>query len=103
MYNGLFIRTSKIKGTTPPAGNQSDMGVVIPQSRPTPATQESTDEADGQATLFASRPFGVYTFAAALMRLYGAYAVHNPVAYQLALWGYVIAAAHYTSEALVYR
>ena len=49
-----------------------------------------------------SRTFGTWTFLASIIRLYAAYNISNPLMYQLALWTYVIALAHFASEWLVF-
>ena len=60
-------------------------------------------KARDQVTPLAGRLFGTYTFLAGLLRIYGAYYIDNPIAYQLALLGFVIAALHFTSELVIYK
>jgi hypothetical protein len=49
-----------------------------------------------------SRTFGTWTFLSSVIRLYAAYNISDPLIYQLALWTYVIALAHFASEWLVF-
>jgi hypothetical protein len=55
-----------------------------------------------QVTPLAARLFGVYTILAGVIRIYGAYRLDDPALYQLCLFTHVLAAAHFTSEALVF-
>lgn len=56
-----------------------------------------------QVTPLAARLFGTYTLAVGLIRLYAAYGLQNKFLYQLGIWTHVIAAAHFTSEMLVFK
>jgi len=38
-----------------------------------------------------------------VIRLYGAYNIHDKLVYELCIWTYVIAFAHFTSELFVFR
>ncbi|EXJ89074.1 hypothetical protein A1O3_02138 [Capronia epimyces CBS 606.96] len=96
IYNGLFVpRVSSSTSTTPDDS--------VSQLVPVAGDDRQAAKAKDQVNPLAGRLFGVYTFVAGLLRIYGAYHVENPVAYQLALWGYVVAAVHFTSELLVYK
>ncbi|KAL1969856.1 hypothetical protein VTN77DRAFT_7365 [Rasamsonia byssochlamydoides] len=54
------------------------------------------------ANLLSARTFGTWTFLSAVVRMYAAYHITSPVAYDLALWTYGIALGHFVSEWLVY-
>ncbi|EEA21091.1 ergosterol biosynthesis protein [Talaromyces marneffei ATCC 18224] len=54
------------------------------------------------STPLAARTFGTWTFVSAVIRAYAAYNIHNPVAYDMAIWTYGIALVHFTTEWLVY-
>lgn len=54
------------------------------------------------STPLASRTFGTWTLLSSVVRLYAAYNISNPVAYDLALWTYGIALTHFVSEWAVY-
>lgn len=56
-----------------------------------------------QVTPLAARLFGVYTVLAGVIRVYGAYRVNDPALYQLCLFTHLLAAAHFVSEALVFK
>ncbi|KAK4694796.1 hypothetical protein P7C71_g2840, partial [Lecanoromycetidae sp. Uapishka_2] len=49
-----------------------------------------------------SRIFGTWTFLSSVIRLYAAYNISNPPIYQLAMWAYAAAWAHFMSEWLVF-
>ncbi|KXT15052.1 hypothetical protein AC579_1490 [Pseudocercospora musae] len=49
-----------------------------------------------------ARTFGTWTALSSIIRLYAAYNIHDPLIYQLALWSYVVAFAHFLSEWLVF-
>ncbi|KAJ5273282.1 Ergosterol biosynthetic protein 28 [Penicillium angulare] len=44
------------------------------------------------------RVFGTWTFLSAVIRMTAAYNLTTPVAYDLAIWTYVIALTHFTGE-----
>ncbi|KAH7063980.1 ergosterol biosynthesis protein-like protein [Paraphoma chrysanthemicola] len=54
-------------------------------------------------TALSSRTFGTWTFLAAVIRLYAAYNITNGAVYQLAIWAYVCAFVHFTSEWTVFK
>ena len=49
-----------------------------------------------------ARTFGTWTALSSIVRLYTAYNITNPLLYQLCLWTYGIAFAHFLSEWLVF-
>lgn len=55
-----------------------------------------------EVTHLQSRTFGTWTLLASIIRIYAAYNISDPVMYQIALWTYVIAWAHFMSEWLVF-
>ncbi|KAH0544294.1 hypothetical protein FGG08_001557 [Glutinoglossum americanum] len=56
-----------------------------------------------QTTPLSARTFGTWTALSSVIRLYAAYHVTNPQVYQMALFSYVIAWAHFMSEWLIFR
>jgi len=50
------------------------------------------------ANELSARTFGTWTFLTSIVRLYAAYNIDNPAAYQLAIWTYAVAFAHFMSE-----
>lgn len=53
-------------------------------------------------TPLSGRTFGTWTFLSAIVRLYAAFNIHDPVLYQLAFATYGIAFAHFMSEWFVF-
>ncbi|PWW73481.1 Erg28-like protein [Tuber magnatum] len=53
-------------------------------------------------TALSSRTFGTWTVLSAILRVYAAYHIHDPVVYDLAMWSYAVAGAHFVSEWLVF-
>jgi len=53
-------------------------------------------------TPLSARTFGTWTALSSIVRLYGAYYISNPVVYEMVLWTYGIAFAHFASEWLVF-
>ncbi|KAA8902234.1 Erg28 like protein-domain-containing protein [Sphaerosporella brunnea] len=53
-------------------------------------------------TALSTRTFGTWTFLSAVVRAYAAYHIANPQVYDLCLWSYVLAAAHFVSEWLLF-
>ncbi|KAG5207120.1 Ergosterol biosynthetic protein 28 [Trichophyton interdigitale] len=53
-------------------------------------------------TPLSSRKFGTWTFLSSVIRMYAAYYVSNPQVYDLAMWTYGIALAHFASEWLIF-
>lgn len=49
-----------------------------------------------------ARTFGTWTALSSVVRLYAAYNITDPLVYQLCLWTYGIAFAHFVSEWLVF-
>jgi Erg28 like protein len=56
-----------------------------------------------QTTPLSARTFGTWTAITSIVRLYAAYHITNPQVYQLALFSYVVALAHFLSEWLIFK
>lgn len=54
------------------------------------------------ATPLSSRTFGTWTFLSAIIRMYAAYHIYDPLVYDIARWTYGIALLHFVSEWLVF-
>jgi len=50
-----------------------------------------------------SRTFAIWTFTAAIIRIYCAYHINEKTIYDVAIWSYVAALAHFASEWLLFR
>lgn len=53
-------------------------------------------------TALSTRTFGTWTFLSAIIRLYAAYNLSDPLIYQLTLWTYAVAFFHFATEWLVF-
>lgn len=94
IYNGLFVPNSS---TT----NVDSVHKLTPVT--STASLKDKPTATDQVTPLAARLFGVYTILAGVIRIYGAYRVHDPALYQLCLFTHMLAAAHFTSEIVVFK
>lgn len=57
-----------------------------------------------EVTNLSARTFGTWTFLTSIVRLYGAYnIVGNKQMYDLCIWTFVVAGAHFASEWLVFK
>ena len=70
-------------------------------------TTENTREvylgSGSETSALSSRIFGTWTIVSATVRFYAAYNISNPHLYQLAIWVYAIAWAHFMSEWLLFK
>ena len=57
----------------------------------------------GTVSQLSSRTFGTWSFVNALIRFYAAYNITHPALYQLTMWTYAVALAHFLSEWLYFR
>lgn len=75
------------------------------QSKDLALTKKVYDSArPGQVTDLSARTFGTWTFITSIIRYYGAYhIVGNKSVYEMVMWTFVVAGAHFISEWLVYR
>jgi hypothetical protein len=69
-----------------------------------PATSAaSASIAQDQVTPLAARLFGTWTLIASLVRIYAAYNLKYAHMYDLAIWTYVVALGHFSSEMFIYK
>lgn len=99
LYNGRFVTNHSL----PPASDRFNPEDSIAKVKPASSTGKDSEKAKDQVSPLAARLFGVYTFAAGIIRFYASYQIENSGMYQLALWTHVIAALHFTSEMFVYK
>ena len=95
IYNGLFVPRAS-------ACSDPDSVAKLQPLADAPSLKGKPTAVD-QVTPLAARLFGVYTVLAGVIRIYGAYRVHDPALYQLCLFTHLLAAAHFASEALVFK
>ena len=84
--------TTVLETTAPPAA-----------SRPTIQDSATAESHVSPVTPLSARTFGTWTFLVGIVRIYAAYHVDEKPWYQLAMWSYVVALFHFTSEAFVFR
>jgi hypothetical protein len=99
LYNGKFVSNHALPPRTDRFNPEDSTAILKPAS----ATGKDSEKAKDQITPLAARLMGIYTFLAGVIRIYASYRLEDPSLYQLALWTHVIAAAHFTSELLVYK
>lgn len=94
IYNGLFVPN--------PSARSADS---VQKLQPVTATATLKDKptATDQVTPLAARLFGIYTVLAGVIRVYGAYHVHDTALYQLCWFTHVLAVIHFTSEIVVFK
>jgi hypothetical protein len=99
IYNGKFV----INSTLPKASATFNPDDSIAKLLPASVSGKDSEKANDQVTPLTARMFGIYTFTVGLIRFYASYRLDEPFLYQLALWTFVIASLHFTSEMLVYK
>lgn len=99
IYNGQFVPNSSLHSTSTTKNPEDSVNKLVPAS----ATGKDVEKSRDQVTPLAARLFGVYTILAGIIRVYGAYRVHDPVLYQLCLITHVLAATHFSSEIVFFK
>ncbi|RKO89626.1 Erg28 like protein-domain-containing protein [Blyttiomyces helicus] len=56
-----------------------------------------------EATALMARMMGLWTMTSAMIRVYAALNISNPVAYQLGMWSYIFALFSFVTEVSVYK
>ena len=76
-----------------------------PQSTPegVPKRTIVAKESTSPVTPLSARTFGTWTALSSVIRLYGAYNIHDKLVYELCIWTYAIAWVHFTSELFVFK
>lgn len=96
VYNGRFVRNPKL----PPASGTYDPEDST--AKLVPATDAKSQGTD-QVSPLGSRLFSTWTFLACIVRCYAAYHLHHGPVYDMAVWTYVIAFFHFSSELFYFR
>ena len=101
LYNGLFVPNTALSReyTSPDFNPEDSVRKLVPAS----STGKDVEKARDQVTPLAARLFGVWTMMNGLIRLYAAYEVQSRALYHLSILTHVGAAAHFTSELLVFK
>lgn len=71
-------------------------------TKPTTSADKKKTAATSPVNELSARTFGTWTALSSIVRLYTAYHINNPVVYEICLWTYAIAFAHFFSEWLVF-
>ncbi|KAK5166865.1 ergosterol biosynthesis protein [Saxophila tyrrhenica] len=76
-----------------------------PQSMPKdiPKRTVVAQESSSPVTPLSARTFGTWTALSSIIRLYGAYNIHDKLVYELCIWTYLIAFAHFSSELFFFK
>jgi hypothetical protein len=100
LYPGQFVPNAHLPPRTATFNPEDSVSKLVPA----PAGAQAKDKhAADQVTPLAGRLFGTYTTVAAIVRLYAAYNITVAPVYDIAVWTYVVALAHFGSELLVYK
>jgi hypothetical protein len=67
-----------------------------------PASEDAPYATD-QVTPLTARCFGTWTLLTAIVRCYAAYHLHLAPVYNIAIWTYVVALGHFTSEMFIFK
>ncbi|RYO98065.1 hypothetical protein DL765_010958 [Monosporascus sp. GIB2] len=100
LYNGLFVPNANV--SSPSSGSSTDAEDATDKLVPADGNTKEGRARD-QVTPLAARLFGTYTLISAVVRIYASYHLHLAPVYQMALWTYVVALAHFASEFFVYK
>ncbi|KAF8460374.1 hypothetical protein BDZ91DRAFT_643874, partial [Kalaharituber pfeilii] len=84
-------------------GNSIQSYLTLAYTRRVYSTSSDPAKPSPLVTSLSSRTFGTWTFLSALIRYYTAYHISDPVLYDLCLWSYIVAFAHFTSEWLIFK
>ncbi|KAI1638652.1 hypothetical protein F4809DRAFT_599194 [Biscogniauxia mediterranea] len=104
LYNGQFVRNAALPLRTASYDPDDSTQKLVPCPSPSSSSNPPKEGRSGdQVTPLAARLFGTYTLVSAIVRLYASYHLRLGPLYDLALWTYVVALAHFASEVAVYR
>lgn len=94
VYNARFIPNPKL----PPATQAFD-----PEDAVNKLILAPSGKGSDQVTPLTARCFGTWTFITSIVRLYAAYNLRFGPVYDIAIWTYVVALGHFTSELLIFK
>ncbi|RCI09837.1 hypothetical protein L249_3999 [Ophiocordyceps polyrhachis-furcata BCC 54312] len=95
VYNGRFVLNTRL----PPKSASFEPDDAVDKLVPSASNTGTSD----QVTPLAGRLFGTWTLITCIIRCYAAYNLHLGPVYDIAIWTYVVALAHFASELFVYR
>ncbi|KAI4866062.1 transmembrane domain-containing protein [Hypoxylon rubiginosum] len=100
LYNGQFVPNSSLPAKTPTFNPDDSTQKFIPASAASNSKEARTQD---QVTPLAARLFGTYTIISSIVRIYASYNIHVAPIYNITMWTYVVALAHFGSECFVYK
>lgn len=79
-------------------GSQEVYSGSSPKNTTTTSPKNNPSTSSSPVTPLSARTFGTWTALSSIIRLYGAYNIHDAKIYELCLWTYGIAFGHFLSE-----
>ncbi|KAH6685903.1 transmembrane domain-containing protein [Plectosphaerella plurivora] len=98
VYDGLFVPNTTLPAKTATKDPADSTKSLVPAT-----SAASASIAKDQVTPLAARLFGTWTLIASLVRMYAAYNLKYGHMYDLAIWTYIIALGHFSSEMFIYK
>jgi Erg28 like protein len=95
--------TSSSTKTTKTTTTVSETTSVPAASRPTVLNSATAQSHTSPVTPLSARTFGTWTFLVGVVRIYAAYHINEEPWYQLVIWTYLVALAHFMTEAFAYK
>ena len=95
--------TSSSTKTTKTTTTVSQTTAPPAATRPTVRDSATTVSHTSPVTPLSARTFGTWTFLVGVVRIYAAYHIDEKPWYQLAIWTYAVALAHFMSECFVFK
>ncbi|KAI1775528.1 transmembrane domain-containing protein [Hypoxylon cercidicola] len=99
IYGGKFVPNSSLPAKSATFDPDDSTQKLVPAS----TSNSKEARAQDQVTPLAARLFGTYTIISSIVRIYASYNLHIAPVYNITLWTYVVALAHFGSECLVYK
>ncbi|KAJ9156388.1 hypothetical protein NKR23_g832 [Pleurostoma richardsiae] len=103
IYNGQFVPNPSLTRSGSSGAGAPNPDDSVAKLVPASPTGKDVEKARDQVTPLAARLFGTWTLITGILRVYAAYRVDDPVLYQLGLITHLLAAAHFSSELLVFK
>lgn len=94
VYNARFVRNPKLPRASPTFNPDDSVNKLVRADGP---------QAADQVTPLTGRLFGTWTLITCIVRCYAAYNLHLAPLYDITVWTYVVALAHFTTELFVFK
>ncbi|KAF4123050.1 Erg28 like protein [Geosmithia morbida] len=98
VYNGRFIRNANLPPASATFEPEDSVNKLVPVD-----TKINDPKASDQLTPLGNRLFSTWTLLACVVRCYAAYHLHHGPVYDMAVWTYVIAFFHFSSELFYFK